>query len=113
MGMWRDSSGRLTFDCREVKADDVPAVCRSLADAFGLSPAGGIVSGLEQKFRDFHRDDQAVGLDWDIWMGFTATAQSSEAEPLVEEIAGWIAASLWSRADMRDEPDASEGGGVK
>lgn len=104
-GLWRDSSGRLTFDRPGVTAEMYPAMCRQVAEAFGLAPAGDIVIGLEQMFWDFQRGGKLVGLDWDIWMEFTAVAKSAASEPLLADIAAWLDA----RPD--DEADAAADGG--
>ncbi len=92
MSLWRDSSGRLTFDRPGVAAEAYPALCRRVADAFGLASAGDIVIGPEQMFWDFQRGGQVVGLDWDIWMEFMAVAQSAASEALVADIAAWLGA---------------------
>jgi hypothetical protein len=96
VGFWRDSSGRLTFDLSGVAAADYPAVCRGIADAVGLAPAGEIVIGPEQMFWDFRRGEQVVGLDWDLWMEFMAVAKSEASEPLLRDIAAWLGTSRWS-----------------
>ena len=93
--LWRDSSGRLTFDLPGFTANDYPAVCRCLADGLGLTPKGELIIGLEQMFWDFARGDQTVGLDWDIWMDFMVVAQTDKSEPLVHEIAAWLRANNW------------------
>ncbi len=93
---WRDASGRLTFDTSSVQAEDYPAVCRSVADAFGLTSAAPLVVGPEQMFWEFQLGEQAVGLDWDIWMGFMIVARAGGAEPLVRGIAAWLSSSQWA-----------------
>lgn len=103
MGLWRDSSGRLTHDRAGVTAEKYPEVCRQIADAFGLAPASDIIIGPEQMFWDFQRRGQVVGLDWEIWMEFMAVAKSAASEPLVADIAAW----LGSRPDV--EPTAAPG----
>ncbi|HVL15289.1 MAG TPA: hypothetical protein VM529_22145 [Gemmata sp.] len=90
---WRDASERLTFDSARIETVDYPAVCRSIADALGLSPDGEVVIGPEQMFWNFRRGDQVVGLDWDIWMGFMVVAKSEASESLVRDIAAWLRAS--------------------
>lgn len=92
VGLWRDNSGRLTVDHSGITAEQYPAVCRQLADTFGLTPLGDIIIGPEQMFWNFQRDGQVVGLDWDIWLEFIAVAQSPASEPLVAKIAEWLAA---------------------
>jgi hypothetical protein len=90
---WRDASGRLTFDLAEVDAEDYPAVCRATADALGLAPDGPPVIGPDQVFWDFRRDEQSVGFDSDIWMGFMVTAKAEASEPLARDIAAWLSSS--------------------
>ncbi len=107
MGFWQDSSGRLTFDLPGVAATDYPAVCRGIADALGLVPAGDIIIGPEQMFWDFQRGDQVVGLDWDIWMEFMVVAKSEASDSLVQDIAAWLGSSPWSGAGKQAEPAAA------
>jgi hypothetical protein len=107
MGFWRDNSGRLTFDLPGVSAADYPAVCRSIADALGLSPDGEIVFGPDQMFWDFRRGEQTVSLDWDIWMEFMAVARSEPSEPLVRDIAAWLSSSQWSAPGKPAEPQTA------
>lgn len=112
MGFWRDSSGRKTFDLPGVTAADYPAVCRDVVDALGLAAAGDIIIGLDQMFWDFRRADQVVGLDWDIWMGFLAVAQSKTSEPLLRDIAEWLSSSRWSKVTNPANPDAGDAAGI-
>jgi hypothetical protein len=94
---WRDVSGRLTFDTAGMEAVDYPATCRAVADEFSLTPEGSLAIGPEQMFWDFRRTEQAVGLDWDIWMGFMVVAKTEESEPLVRDIAAWLGSSPWAK----------------
>lgn len=94
--LWRDASGRLTFDLCCVEAEEYPAVTCAVADAFALSPDGSLVVGPEQMFWDFRRGEQVIGFDWDIWMGFMVVAKTEGAEPLVEDIASWLELSRWA-----------------
>lgn len=107
MGFWRDSSGRLAFDLPGVAAKDFPALCRSVADALGLAPAGDILIGPEQMFWDFQRGDQVVELAWDIWMEFMAVAKSEASEPLLRDIATWLCPTRCSEASKQPEPGAT------
>jgi hypothetical protein len=96
MTLWRDGSNRLTFDLPRIEANSYPAVCRAISDAFELKPVGEIIIGPEQMFWEFHRGDQLISLDWDIWMGFMVASQSAEAESLIEDIAAWLLRSEFS-----------------
>lgn len=87
--MWRDASGRLTFDL-DVPNVSYASLCREIADTFSLFPQGDIVVGPDQMFWTFHRGNIAIGFDWDFWMGFMVVAETPSAEPLVLEIAAWL-----------------------
>jgi hypothetical protein len=87
---WRDASGRLTFEASQVDAKDYPSFCRSVANAFALTTDGSLTIGPDQMFWDFRRGDQAISLDWDIWMGFMVVAETKESEQLIKDIAVWI-----------------------
>jgi hypothetical protein len=93
VGFWRDSRGLLIFDAQGVAAKDYPALCRRIADAFGLAPAGDLIVGPDQMFWDFRRGELVVGFDWDNWMEFMAVARSAAAEPLLRDIAEWLGSS--------------------
>ncbi len=88
--MWRDASGRLTCNLPNVAAADYVATCEALAAAFSLSPVSKLVIGPDQMFWDFAQGQKVIGLDWDIWMGFTIVALSPAAEPLLEAIAAQL-----------------------
>ena len=105
---WRDASGRLTFDTFRLNAEDYPAVCRAVADAFRLTPDGSLIIGPEQMFWDFRQDELVIGLDWDIWMGFMVVAKTERAEPLVGEIATWLGSSQWIGEDKPTEQNAAD-----
>jgi len=96
MGFWRDASERLTFGVRRVSAEEYPAVCRAIADAFRLAPEGEPIIGPDQMYWDFRLVDQLVGMDWDIWMEFMVVAKSAASEPLVRDIAAWLESSRWA-----------------
>ena len=91
----RDASGRLTFDLPGLEAADYPAVSRGVVDAFALTPDNPLVVGLNEMFADFRRGEQVIGLEWDIWMGFTVVAKSEASTPLVRDIAAWLSTSRW------------------
>lgn len=93
MGFWRDSRELLIFDAQGVAPKDYPSLCRRIADAFGLAPAGDLIVGPDQMFWDFRRGELVVGLDWDNWMEFMVVARSTAAEPLLRDIADWLGSS--------------------
>src|SRR4051812_29121761 len=85
--LWRDASGRLTFELFEVPAHRFGPICGAVASAFQLAPDGEVVTnGVDFAFRDYRLGEQAVGLAWDNWTRFTVFAKTPGSEPLVEEI---------------------------
>jgi hypothetical protein len=107
VGLWRDSSGRLTFDMPGVTVTEYPAVCRHLAEALELIPVGEFVIGPDKIFCSFRRGEQEVSLDWDIWMEFMAVAESESAEPLVRDIAVCLGLSQWATAGKPADPGSA------
>jgi hypothetical protein len=91
---FRDSSERLTFDTDRVTALEYPAVRHAVVEKFHLTADGELIVGPDQMFWEFRFDGHLVELAWDIWMGFTVTAMSPDAESLVREIAEWICSTL-------------------
>lgn len=97
---WRVAAGRLAFSLGRAPSDSYPSMCQELADAFGLSPKPGLVmNDYDIEFQDYSQGEQVVGLEWDNWMGFTVVAQTTESEPLVEEIGAWLLRSRWATAE--------------
>lgn len=94
-----DFSGRLAFDLDSVPATDFPAVFQAVVTEFRLTQTCELVVGPDQMFWDVRSGDQVVELAWDIWMGFTVTAKSPEAEPLVRAIATWLCSNCASTGD--------------
>jgi hypothetical protein len=111
MGIWRDASGRLSFDLPGVAAADYPTVCRDVAESLGLVEECAIIIGPDQMFWEFRRGDQVVSLDWDTWMEFMAVAKSEMSEPLVRDIASRLRSSPWSAVSERAAPGAAADGG--
>jgi hypothetical protein len=105
---WRDASDRLTFEMFDVPAGRFGPLCGAVAAAFQMTPEGeGVTNGVDVAFRDYRRGEQAVGLAWDNWTGFTVFAKTPASEPLVNEIAEWLSRSEW--AAVPGPPSGGEG----
>jgi hypothetical protein len=87
---WRDASGRLNFGMFKSPAETYFAVCDAIVARFHLAPHGGMVAGGEVVFQDFCHEEQIIGLEWDIWMGFMVVAKSKTSEGLVRSIGFWL-----------------------
>ena len=66
--LWRDASGRLTFNMCKLKAEDFPAVCRAIADAFFLPHPGKLAghgAGLTIQGLPAGREGGRIGIS--VW----------------------------------------------
>ena len=86
----RDYSERLFFALFEVPSERYPFLCKAIRDHFHLVATDSLVIGPDVLFQNYSRDGHEVGLEWDIWMGFSVTANSPDSEVLVREIGGWL-----------------------
>ena len=94
---WRIAAGRLAFSLGRVSADSYRSLCKEVAETFELSARPGLISnGYDIVFQDYLRGDQIVSLEWDNWMGFLVVAQTTESEPMVQEIGNWLLKSKWA-----------------
>ena len=97
---WQIAAGRLAFSLGRVPADSYRSLCQEVAATFGLSPKPGLVTnGFDIFFQDYSRGEFVIGLEWDNWMGFTVVAQTTESEPLVQEIGQWLLQSNWATVE--------------
>jgi hypothetical protein len=80
-----------------VSITDWPAISAALVSAFGLVPAGELVTnGCDIVFRDYRRGEEAVELAWDNWTDYTVVAKTPESEQLVREMVSWLSRSQWA-----------------
>ncbi|EGF28968.1 hypothetical protein RBWH47_02625 [Rhodopirellula baltica WH47] len=89
----RDASNRLCFEMFDVDSMDYPAFAARVVARFDLIPAGDLIAGLDEVFRDYTDGNCTVGLEWDNWSGFIVTAKSPNAEPLVTSIGEFLSES--------------------
>lgn len=90
MNKYRDASNRLTYDFDDIQADQYPKITSLLAKQFNLKPSGKLIVGLDEIFQDYEFGDFVIGLEWDIWSGYSVNAKNQDSEPLVREIAEFI-----------------------
>lgn len=64
--------------------------CDRIVNKFGLSPAGELIVGLDEMFRDYTDGPNVIGLEWDNWSGFIVVAKNADAEALVRSIAKFL-----------------------
>jgi hypothetical protein len=91
---FRDASNRLTHDRSDIDSVSYPAVCRKVADHFGLKPSSELIVGLDVMFWDFTDGTSTVELAWDNWTCFSATAKDPMAKPLVRNVAAFLSQAL-------------------
>ena len=93
---WRDASQGLTFEMFRVPSSSYATICGEIVATFSLVPHVPLVVGFDGVYSEHRRGGQIVGLDWDIWCGFTVTAKNEAAEPLVREIGAYLLESVWA-----------------
>jgi hypothetical protein len=86
----RDFSNRVTFDFDSVDADMYTIITQSIVEKFNLKPKNKLLEGVEEIFQDFKIDKAVLGLEWDIWSGYTVVAKNKEAKELVRDVAEFI-----------------------
>jgi hypothetical protein len=81
----------LCFDIANVPLDQYKAVRKAIACQFHLIRTNQTV-GLDETIATYAKQgsfDQ-VGIEWDIWSGFTVVAHKPNSEVLVESIATFL-----------------------
>ena len=96
----RDASHRLTFELPKVEAGSYRAICQELEKKFNLRSSSALISGFDEVFQDYSLGSETVGLEWDVWTGFTVVAKTPESEALVKRIGEYLADSKWAQADL-------------
>jgi hypothetical protein len=91
---FRDASNRLTHDRAEIDAISYPATCKMITEHFRLNPTSELVVGADQIFGNHTDGTATIELAWDNWLCFTVTAQDSNAEPLIRNIAAFLAETI-------------------
>lgn len=89
----RDASNRLCFEIHAVESQQYPELAATVASQFNLTPAGDVVVGPDQMFRDYTNASALIGLDWDIWSGVIVVAKTPGSEPFVESIGAFLSES--------------------
>ncbi len=90
----RDANNRLTYDFSKIEGSSYRKITDAIAKKFDLSVASGEVAGLDEVFQDFKQGSLVVGLEWNIWSGYSVVAKRAIAEPLAQEIASYISAEF-------------------
>ena len=86
----RDSSNRLTYDFDQITLKAYFKITQSVVKEFKLTTYTELTQSIDETFQDFIFNQSIVGLEWDIWSGYTVNAKNPEAEILVEKIANFI-----------------------
>ena len=85
-----DASNRLTYEVFDLDSSRYAMTCDRIVNKFGLSPAGELIVGLDEMFRDYADGPNVIGLEWDNWSGFIVVAKNADAETLVRSIAEFL-----------------------
>jgi len=87
---YRDDTNRLTVGIENMPALAYKFVAWRLKRKFKLTKVSVLTSTVEEQFQQYEYDGKCVGIDWDIWSGFTVTALSPESESIVKEIGNYL-----------------------
>ena len=86
----RDASNRLCYEIHDTDSLQYPELAATVASEFNLIAVGDLITGVDEMFRDYTDGSLCIGLDWDIWSGFSVVAKTPESEPLVESIGAFL-----------------------
>ncbi|WP_444921773.1 hypothetical protein ACJJID_05190 [Microbulbifer sp. CnH-101-G] len=90
----RDFSGRLCYEINDLPLDNYKETKRALVKKFELCPFGITIYGLDEVFQSYMRGFKRVGIEWDVWSGFTIVAKSKRAENLVINMARYLESTI-------------------
>ncbi len=90
MNEQRDFSNRLTFDFDNIDAVMYKIITQSIVKEFKLKPKNKLLIGLDEIFQDFKVEKAVIGLEWDVWSGYTVVAKNKEAEDLARNMANFV-----------------------
>ena len=83
----RNASQQLTYEISDYWAEGYKVTKKKLAKRFGLFPLGLTIGTPDEVFQTLFRGRKRIGIEWDIWSGFTVVAKNTHSETLVREIA--------------------------
>ena len=90
MDINRNASNQLSVDFDKIESKSYRKITKSVVKEFELEEENKLTNGLDERFQNFRLRNMVIGLEWDIWSGYTVVAQNTEAEPLVSEIGNYI-----------------------
>ena len=94
MNKYRNVSNKLTYDFHEIVINDYLCITDAIVKRYKLKKSSQLVHGLDEIFQNFKTGEKVIGLEWDIWSGYTIVAQNAESEDLVKNIAAFVATIL-------------------
>ena len=86
----RNASNQLSIDFDKIESKLYRKITKSIVKEFELEEENKLTNGLDEIFQNFRLNNMIVGLEWDIWSGYTVVAQNIQAEPLVSKIGNYI-----------------------
>ncbi|WP_444957071.1 hypothetical protein [Microbulbifer sp. ZKSA002] len=89
----RDFSGRLCYEINNFPLEKYKETKRALVKEFGLYPFGVTTYGLDEAFQSYIRGLKRIGIEWDVWSGFTIVAKNKRAENIVITMAKYLESS--------------------
>jgi len=79
------SSGFLSYEFSEAKADSIYEIGASLTNHFGFKEQCAPVFGLDGIFWDFFRGDVNLTVGWDIWSGCFVMSHCKKGDEIIAQ----------------------------
>ncbi len=90
MEEYRNFSHQLSFDFAKLSILRYSKITKSVVKKFHLEPANEKTKTFDEVFQDFKIGKSLVGLEWDVWSGYSVVAKNESAESLAREIAFYV-----------------------
>jgi len=87
---YRDASNRLTVGVEDLPAWKYRWFKWKIRKAFKLKTKSKTVATFDEKFQELSCKAGEVGIDWDVWSGFTVTSLNNESDSLVKKIQEYL-----------------------
>ena len=92
--LYRDASGRNSYEIFDAEAQFIFSLADMLQDRFGFSDFTLPAFGLDQVYMECSKDNRRIILGWDNWSGCFVTTNEPENDAFVAEIGAYLDRAL-------------------
>ena len=86
----RDASKRLVLSINKVPKNEYQSLSIKIEKEFNLEKIGPLTKGMDEEFQKYTDGNSNLSIDWDIWSGFSVTAEDEKAEALLIKIEKYL-----------------------